>query len=175
MDRAPYFQTNNPASTKSSPVTRIASDKDSSISSDFSCTKSAVFIKRYSFSSPTDGIYNATPGFNGICHVNMLCISYGDYTICGMFCFFGYKKGCVSVGNFMFFSMEFGCAPFSDGGRIFVWNPPQVCLCSMRSVQILHLIIAKRSALKILYAQTNPSGSNHDTQKCPGCHIKSAG
>ena len=49
------FSNKQPRVDKSSPVTRIASDKDSSISSDFSCTKSAVFIKRYSFSSPTDG------------------------------------------------------------------------------------------------------------------------
>ena len=37
-------------------------------------------------------------------------------------------------------------------GRTVDWNLPRVCLSSMRSVQILHLIIAKGSALKILYA-----------------------
>ena len=42
------------------PVTRIASDSDSSISSDFSCTKSAVFISRYSWGK---GHLDQHPGF----------------------------------------------------------------------------------------------------------------
>ena len=128
MDGAPYFQTNNPASTsrrlsRESHLTRTAQSPPTSLARSLRSS-----LKGIPFQAPPMGIYDATPGFNGICHVNMLCISYGDYTICGMFFFGDTKKGASQWEISCFFSMELGVPHFQTAAG-YSFGTHRRCVC----------------------------------------------